>query len=752
MDFLRGLFKDPKQEEADKLVSLNADLNNHFPVEHIRVLVYKDGCRLLYDSQAVHDPHKKPSGKAREDMFGEMMLGAVPLALDGISTKVHHFADSSQILISKLFCIIQKRRVSNLDDEDDPEERRRSTERSKTTTGTPATLAPSSAVSPRRSSVSASAYSVKPQRTTYALGVVFTYSTPLQFAMLHTHFPLIDMRIKKVVRALKNSLESRFTSNSYGSQRISSSRQIEAGGSISRVASTHLNQTNDLKLAVGVFQHAIQTLFCAPRLEYPIWSAVSTATKGRTAAYTLFLNALKTLDSWDDTRSNGFLSTLITGILTNNLSWVRFLDLSDLYITPEAKKYLDRNRSNISAHQNPMMWQLEDLFGFFTSNCNINRTVLLCEKGTTCVNEVLLVCSYFMRCTQIFYPSTPDSPGKLYPEPENDELASSSDSSLLTTPSSSSNNLSSNTSTPASSSKSPQHPNGRPLLSEQDANESWLGYNSAGFVENSLPYAQNFAYSLYGGLYAGYVADMALLATSLTRDTVIPQVLADMHTWMDHPPFCTKVHSATCILANLSSRNCEVLTYCPSPSQSSEDLDQTLDSAWFSSVPQTVNREITTEPIERAEYITSTLSSVRELWLLGIPPETCIMFLEDRLRNVYIRSLSLLRQLEKMSLPSRLTFNEAADLIGCGTSPSDVHLFVSLLQGILLSSSFSVSTLREIGTWWVLVEAKAQPSAPPDTIEIAKLSEEFVELMPSRKNTPAKSSSPTNAPPETAKT
>jgi hypothetical protein len=118
-------------------------------------------------------------------MFGEMMLGAVPLALDGISTKMHHFADSSQLLISKLFCIIQKRRVSNFDDEDDAEDRRRSVgtafclfvslsfsspkidaERSKTTTGTPATLAPSSTVSPRRSSVSASAYSVKPQRTT----------------------------------------------------------------------------------------------------------------------------------------------------------------------------------------------------------------------------------------------------------------------------------------------------------------------------------------------------------------------------------------------------------------------------------------------------------------------------------------------------------------------------------------------------------------------------------------------------------
>ena len=37
-----------------------------------------------------------------------------------------------------------------------------------------------------------------------------------------------------------------------------------------------------------------------------------------------------------------------------------------------------------------MMWQLEDLFGFFSSTCNITRTVLLCEKGVPNVNEVLL--------------------------------------------------------------------------------------------------------------------------------------------------------------------------------------------------------------------------------------------------------------------------------------------------------------------------------------------------------------------------
>lgn len=60
-------------------------------------------------------------------MFGDMMLGAVPLALDGISTKIHHSPEAAQILITKLFCIIHKRKVSNFEDEDDgPDERRKS--------------------------------------------------------------------------------------------------------------------------------------------------------------------------------------------------------------------------------------------------------------------------------------------------------------------------------------------------------------------------------------------------------------------------------------------------------------------------------------------------------------------------------------------------------------------------------------------------------------------------------------------------
>lgn len=61
-------------------------------------------------------------------LIGEMMLGTVPLVLDGITTKFHHLPETRQILISKLFCIVHKQRVSNYDEEDDNDDKRKGIE------------------------------------------------------------------------------------------------------------------------------------------------------------------------------------------------------------------------------------------------------------------------------------------------------------------------------------------------------------------------------------------------------------------------------------------------------------------------------------------------------------------------------------------------------------------------------------------------------------------------------------------------
>jgi len=212
---------------------------------------------------------------------------------------------------------------------------------------------------------------------------------------------------------------------------------------------------------------------------------------------------------------------------------------------------------------------------------------------------------------------------------------------------------------------------------------------------------------------------MALMATSLPKDEVLPKVIEDLYIWLEHAPFSHNMRSTNCLLANLSARKCEVLTYLPGPEgphPPQDELAQSLDSTWFSTVPPVVNKAFTFCTVERAEYVAATLASVRELWVLGIPPETCIMFLEDRLRNVYIRSLSLLKNLKLIPPPARLSFHEAAEQIGCGTSPSDLHLFVAIVQGILSPTEFTISTRKEQGLWWIMLETVREPTPIPNSI------------------------------------
>ncbi len=97
------------------------------------------------------------------------------------------------------------------------------------------------------------------------------------------------------------------------------------------------------------------------------------------------------------------------------------------------------------------------------------------------------------------------------------------------------------------------------------------------------------------------------------------------------------------------------------------------------------------------------------------------MFLEDRLRNIYIRSITLVNQLKYVPRPARLSFAEVAVLGGyiyyilltfqtnmcttrCGTSPSDLHLIVPLIQSVVPPKEFQVDMLLEEGEWWLLLE------------------------------------------------
>jgi hypothetical protein len=62
-----------------------------------------------------------------DDMLSEMMFGAIPMSLEGVTTKVHLLPSSNQILITKLFTITHKRHVIDDDDDHPPRVRHNST-------------------------------------------------------------------------------------------------------------------------------------------------------------------------------------------------------------------------------------------------------------------------------------------------------------------------------------------------------------------------------------------------------------------------------------------------------------------------------------------------------------------------------------------------------------------------------------------------------------------------------------------------
>lgn len=193
-----------------------------------------------------------------------------------------------------------------------------------------------------------------------------------------------------------------------------------------------------------------------------------------------------------------------------------------------------------------MVWQLEDAFGFLPSTCGATRTILLCDKsahegGSARVNELLQVCSYFLRCTQVAYPPVPDSPGKLYGGDDgnhfNGVTLSDSHTNFATIPPSTSFSSASSSSPSSASAASSSHsPPPIPALSDQDyggpgsSSASWIGGTFAGGFpgQHNHPFSQNFSYSLYGNLFGGYVNDMAISATSMSREDILPKVLEDL--------------------------------------------------------------------------------------------------------------------------------------------------------------------------------------------------------------------------------
>ncbi len=175
--------------------------------------------------------------------------------------------------------------------------------------------------------------------------------------------------------------------------------------------------------------------------------------------------------------------------------------------------------------QNPLLWQLEDLFGFF-GKCGVTRTILLGDKSTI-TQDFLLVCSYFLRCTWLNYPPT-ENPGTIYISDDGNEFKPIIIDDYKSDESSS---RSAHSSTSSVSTQSQIHVVHNGLASPSMANANGTTNQNTNFTNLTNPtnISESFCYSLYGNIYGGYVGDMALMATSLAQEELIPKVLDDLH-------------------------------------------------------------------------------------------------------------------------------------------------------------------------------------------------------------------------------
>ena len=79
--------------------------------------------------------------------------------------------------------------------------------------------------------------------------------------------------------------------------------------------------------------------------------------------------------------------------------------------------------------------------------------------------------------------------------------------------------------------------------------------------------------------------------------------------------------------------------------------------------------------MQPAEFVIGMLSALRELSDMGMSPETCAMHIEDRLHELYLRSL-LLAEFANDDASEKITFKHVTQRMGIPAS--DIPLLLSI--------------------------------------------------------------------------
>ena len=105
----------------------------------------------------------------------------------------------------------------------------------------------------------------------------------------------------------------------------------------------------------------------------------------------------------DTKKTNFFLSTLLTAVLSHHLAWVPTVtppvDISREERYDSAPSILELQARYFP--YNPLWAQLTDLYGSIGTPSTMGKTVIV-GQNQALVNSILYILTYFIRCSEVF--------------------------------------------------------------------------------------------------------------------------------------------------------------------------------------------------------------------------------------------------------------------------------------------------------------------------------------------------------------
>nr|XP_031540243.1 folliculin-interacting protein 2 [Vicugna pacos] len=448
--------------------------------------------------------------------------------------------------------------------------------------------------------------------------------------------------------------------------------------------------------ALGEFRGTIWNLYSVPRIAEPVWLTMMSSTLEKTQLCQRFLKEFTLLI--EQINKNQFFAALLTAVLTYHLAWVPTVMPVD---HPPIRAFSEKRTSQLvntlaKTHPyNPLWAQLGDLYGAIGSPVRLTRTVVV-GKQKDLVQRILYVLTYFLRCSElqenqltwggppgeadqvlngcsittalergqveeseyvvvtvrsepallppILPPTAPEGP------PEGSDLRPTLDREGSRRPEQSPE--AGGAGSPAPALDGAGHPPGATggnAESEHGAPQGGAARLSgcAGSARDrrwaqwqckkghalvvcsnspcrprsqsiSNPNVRNFGRSLLAGYCPTYVPDLVLHGTG--SDERLKQCLAaDLVHTVHHPVLDEPIAEAVCIVADTEKWSVQVAT-----SQRKVVDDSKLG-----------------QEVLVSSQVSSLLQSILQLYKLHLPADFCVMHLEDRLQEVYLKSKML---------------------------------------------------------------------------------------------------------------